>query len=391
MKKLKKWMGMIFLTALLFAGTSPNANAATVFPDVPSSHWAAKEIYYLTELGVLKGGTNGYFNKDAPVTRAEAAAILVRAKQLPLTNLPNPGFNDVPVTHTFYKEIAAAVNAGWFSKAASFNPNNQLKRVDMAKITQLAFGITGSVPVQWEDMGPGYPGNTYVTPMLASGITSGYTATQFKPSEFVTRAQMAVFTARAMNPEFRLKVIQYPQKAAEGIYYPQFKDNTGTYDVSYLNGRLQEEGQSLVETRQEIMDLALEDDLMGDYYAFDATYSVPRADLNYISVLFSSYSYTGGAHGYEQLFSYNYDVKNASLISLGDLATKPNWEQNVVNKINEMNAEFYPYFGGPSNLDELQGQFYMTPSSFVMFLNPYEYAPYAAGIREFSMPYSMIR
>jgi hypothetical protein len=390
MKHLGKWISLIFIMSLFFAGTSQKAEAKA-FPDVPSTHWAAKEINYLSNLGILKGGTNGQFNKEAPVTRAEAAAILVRAKGLPTTNVINPGFSDVPESHFFYKEIAAAVNAGWFSKGTTFNPNNQLKRVDMAKITALTFGINGSVPVQWEDMGPGYPGNTYVTPLLASGITSGYTATQFKPSEFVTRAQMAVFTARSMNPEFRLKVIQYPQKAAEGIFYPQFKDNTGSYDVSYLNGRLQEEGQHLVETKQEIMNMALEDDLMGDYYLFDVTYSVPRADLNFISVLFSSAMYAGGAHGYEQLFSYNYNVKNASLISLADLATKPDWEQKVVNRINEMNAEFYPDYGGPENLNELAGQFYMTPSSFVMYLNPYEYAAYAAGIREFSMPYSLIR
>lgn len=387
---MKKYSVFMMIVAFLFSFSAPRAEAAT-FSDVPSTHWAAKEISHLSDKGIIKGGSNGKYNKDASVTKAQAAAILVRAKKLPLTNLPNPGFSDVPASHPFYKEIAAAVNAGWFSKGAKFQPDNQLKRIEMAKITQLAFDIKGSVPVQWEDMNTSYSGNAYVTPLLASGITSGYTATTFNPSAKVTRAQFAVFTARAMDASFRVKVINYPKRAAEGIYYPQFVDTTNKHDFTYLNNYYRELGVELVAERNSIMELAQEDDWMGEYYDFVVDYSVPRADLSYISVLFESYQYTGGAHGYEMLFSGNYDVKNESFISLDDLALKSNYEWSVINRINQMNRENYMSFGGPESLDELQYQFYMTPSGFVMFLNPYEYAPYAAGIREFLMPYSMIR
>ena len=305
--------------------------------------------------------------------------------------MPDPGFKDVPTSYRFYKEIAAAVNAGWFQKADKFNPTASLKRVDMAKITASTFDIRGSVPVEWEDMGRDYHGNAYITPLLANGITSGFTATTFKPSDFVTRTQMAVFTARAINPEYRIKVISYPKHAGEGIYYPQFKDSTGKNNFSSLNSHFQAEGRKLVKEKQSIMELSLEDDIMGEYYMFDTAYKITRSDLNFISVLFESYAYTGGAHGYEQLFSYNYDVKNERFISLHDLATKSGYEDKIIQRINSMNSEFYPHFGGPKNLDELQYKFYMTPTNFVMYLNPYEYAPYAAGIREFSMPYSWIR
>ncbi|MGG3450573.1 S-layer homology domain-containing protein [Domibacillus aminovorans] len=387
---MKKVSFLFIVFGLLFGLAVPQTEAAT-YSDVPSTHWAAKEISYLSDFGILKGGSNGTFHKDAPVTKAQAAAILVRAKKLSLVNVPNPGFSDVPVTHPFYKEIAAAVNAGWFLKGASFQPDNQLKRIEMAKVTQLAFGITGSVPVEWEDMSHTYSGYAYVTPLLANGITSGYTATKFNPTAKVTRAQFAIFTARAMNTQFRMKVVTYPKKAASDIFYPQFVDTTGINHFTYLNEFYQEEGQSLVNYRNEIMELAQEDDQFGEYYSYGVSYKVPRADLSFISVVFDSYQYTGGAHGYEQLFSYNYDVKSDSFISLDDLATKANYEQAVINRINAMNASYYPYFGGPESLDELQYQFYMTPAGFVMYLNPYEYAPYAAGIREFQMPYSMIR
>ncbi|WP_309088929.1 S-layer homology domain-containing protein [Domibacillus sp.] len=392
---MKKYSFMTILAALLVGLSATQANAAT-FTDVPPTHWAAKEISYLSDRGIIKGGSNGKYNKDASVTKAQAAAILVRAKKLPLTNVPNPKFSDVPTSHPFYKEIAAAVNAGWFSKGTSFQPDNQLKRVEMAKITQLAFGIKGSVPVQWEDMNTSYSGNTYITPLLASGITSGYTSTTFNPSAKVTRAQFAVFVARAMNANFRLKVVNYPKRAAEDIYYPQFADTTNQHEFSYLNSYFREAGADLVAERNEIMELAQEDDYLGEYYEFVVDYTVPRADLHYISVLFESYQYTGGAHGYEQLFADNYDVKSDSFISLDDLATQYYYEDNVIDRINAQayamqNRGQLTFWDGLYSLDEHQYQFYMKLGGFVMFFNPYEYGPYSDSIRQFTMPYSLIR
>lgn len=391
---MKKFL-FILMTACFFFGLAAPGTEAATYKDVPSAHWAAKEISYLSDLGILKGGSNGKFNKDASVTKAQAAAILVRAKKLSLTNVPNPKFSDVPVTHPFYKEIAAAVNAGWFSKGTSFQPNNQLKRVEMAKITQLAFGIKGSVPVEWEDMSRTYSGNTYVTPLVANGITSGFTATKFNPAAKVTRAQFAVFTARAMNPQFRMKVVTYPKKAAAATYYPQFIDTTGVNDFTYLNEFYREEGQSFVDYRKEIMELAREDYHLGEYYSYDVSYKVARADVNFISVVFESYEYTGGAHGYEQLFSYNYDVKNDMLISLDELATKYSYEWSVIDRINAqayaLHHRGYISWDGLESLDEHQYQFYMTANGFTVYFNPYEYGPYADSIREFTLPYSLIR
>lgn len=390
MRLFRKCTALVFVLSLFFAGASLKTEAAG-FADVPAGHWAEKEINYLTGLGVLKGKGNGLFDKDAPVTREEAAAILVRAKGISTANVPNPGFSDVPTTHLFYKEIAAAVHAGWFSKAAKFNPKGQLKRVEMAKITSLAFGVSGDVPVNWADMGADYWGNPYITPLLASGITSGYTATEFNPSAPVTRAQMAVFTARSMNPEFRLKIVSYPRKVAEMVYYPQFIDRTGGNDFTTLNEVMEREGLIQAQNREDLMNQALENEAMGQYYAYEVTYSLPRIDFDYISVLFDNYFNAAGPHPNQIQFSFNYDVKNAAFMSLHELATKPGYESILINKLNEMNHYHYEYAGGPESLDDIQFNFYLTPSHFVVYLNPYEYGAYAAGIRNYAMPYSLIQ
>lgn len=387
---MKKYATMVVLAASLVGFATPKADAAE-FTDVPSLHWAAKEISFLSDKGIIKGSSNDTFNKDSKVTRAQAAAILVRAKKLPLADVPDPGFSDVPVSHLFYKEIAAAVNAGWFSKGTAFRPNGELKRIEMAKITKIAFGIKGSVPVQWEDMGAYYFGNAYVTPLLASGIASGYTSTTFHPSADVTRSQFAVFTARAMNTAFRLPVVAYPKRAAKGLYYPQFSDPAGQRNFSMMNSAFQKRGEDFAANQKEMLQQAKIDSKMGKHYKYEVNYDISRADMRFISVRFASYEYTGGAHGYEQLFADNYDVAKSSFIMLDDLALKSNYERQVVDYINNAIIRDHLLSEKLNSLRDVQNQFYMTPSEFVVFLNPYHYGPYAAGIREFSMPYSMIR
>ena len=395
MSNFTKWVSAWLIGLLVLSFSVSNAEAAS-YPDVPASHWSAKEVYYLSNLGVLKGGTNGKFNKDAVVTRAQAAAILVRAKKLPLTNVPNPGFQDVPKSHPFYKEIAAAVNAGWFSKAAKFNPNGKLTRAEMAKITASAFNLKGTAPVEWEDMSRKYWGAPYVERLVANGVTSGYTATKYQPTGVVTRAQFAVFTARGLDPKFRLKVASYPKKAADGIFYPQFKDTSGKKDLSYLNEHYAEVGKEIAAFKREFMEKARRDKGYGDRYFYEISYKVARSDLSYISVVFEQYEYAGGAHGYEQLFSYNYDVKNDYFMELDDLALKSNYKRAVIDRINAQarNLERQGRIGswdGLYSLDEHQYQFYMKPDGFVMYFNPYEYGSYADSIREFTLPYSLIR
>lgn len=55
-----------------------NLKPVGVFADVPPNHWAAKDIEAVKDAGILVGGTDGNFNPDQPVTRAQLAAVLHR-------------------------------------------------------------------------------------------------------------------------------------------------------------------------------------------------------------------------------------------------------------------------------------------------------------------------
>ncbi len=54
------------------------------YDDVPKTHWALREIDAVTYAGITSGCGGGNFCPDAPVTRAQLAAMLARALHLPL-------------------------------------------------------------------------------------------------------------------------------------------------------------------------------------------------------------------------------------------------------------------------------------------------------------------
>lgn len=63
---------------LVMAGKQPLKGVSLLFKDVPTTHWAYKDIEKLQKLGVVKGDEKGNFNPDKTVTRAEVSAMLSR-------------------------------------------------------------------------------------------------------------------------------------------------------------------------------------------------------------------------------------------------------------------------------------------------------------------------
>lgn len=63
-------------------GMKPGAQASSPFPDVPASHWAAGTIALASSEGVVRGADDGRFHPDDPVTYPQVVAMLVRATGL---------------------------------------------------------------------------------------------------------------------------------------------------------------------------------------------------------------------------------------------------------------------------------------------------------------------
>lgn len=96
MKKLKI---QGFLASLLAAAVLTCPASAMSFPDVDSNSDYSAAVEYVSKLGIMVGDTQGNFNPDKIVNRAEMAAIVCRVlgqtENLPATN----AFTDVPAAH----------------------------------------------------------------------------------------------------------------------------------------------------------------------------------------------------------------------------------------------------------------------------------------------------
>lgn len=111
------------------AKTYPNT-----FTDVLSTHWAADYIGYMQQFGIVMGFNDGSFRPDAPVTRAQFAAIASRFEKL---TEGSKSFIDVPSTHWAAKYINFAATRGWVTgySDGTFKPENPISRAEVAAVT----------------------------------------------------------------------------------------------------------------------------------------------------------------------------------------------------------------------------------------------------------------
>ncbi|WCR24919.1 family 10 glycosylhydrolase [Paenibacillus thiaminolyticus] len=125
----------------------PVEPAVPVFPDLAPVAWAQEAIQQLAALGIVKGEMDGKFRPLKTVTRAEFAAMLVRAFDLRDEGTPL-NWNDVKETDWHYTVIAAAKQAGLVQGTGKdrFEPNRPIPRQEMAVMAAKALAAFTSMP-----------------------------------------------------------------------------------------------------------------------------------------------------------------------------------------------------------------------------------------------------
>ena len=107
---------------------------SNTFSDVPKGYWAANYIGYMQQFGVITGYSDGSFRPDAPVTRAEFAAIASRFEKL---TEGSKSFTDVSDTYWAARYINFAATRGWVTgySDGTFKPENTITRAEVAAVT----------------------------------------------------------------------------------------------------------------------------------------------------------------------------------------------------------------------------------------------------------------
>jgi len=112
------------------------------YPDVSPAHWAWSDIERLKGAGLLVGDTDGRFRPQDAITRAEMAMIAARWLEADLHASPSPSFSDVGDRHWAAAAITAAARAGVIVgyPDGTFGPDAPLTRAQAVAIMNRLLG-----------------------------------------------------------------------------------------------------------------------------------------------------------------------------------------------------------------------------------------------------------
>jgi len=162
------------------------------FADVPTTHFASCAAASLRTRGIVQGW-NGAFSPDSFVTRAEFAKMLAGVKGIS-TDATTTAFRDVPSRFPLVGSVAAAVTQGWASgQGAYYYPNRPITRMEAARMIVRASGLAASGDAGYSDVAPGDEMGIAAA-LSAAGIASGQDG-RFRPEDLLTRGEAAKMVA----------------------------------------------------------------------------------------------------------------------------------------------------------------------------------------------------
>ena len=142
---------------------------------------------------------------------------------------------------------------------------------------------------------------------------------------------------------------------------------------------------------------ALEEDFPFNGFGAQQNFTVTYNRDCVLSLYIDRYAYTGGAHGNTVRTSDTWCVRKGSRVTLDQLFPKGFDYRSyilplIVEQIEEQikNDEVYYFDNYPENVDQYfdPTSFYLTDRGATVYFQLYEIAPYAAGFREFLIPFS---
>lgn len=165
-----------------------------------------------------------------------------------------------------------------------------------------------------------------------------------------------------------------------------------------IGGMVRDQVQSFKEENKEMLaESAASTDADRPGNSLDISYTIEHADKNLISLLFSTYGYTGGAHGNTGSTAYNYDLNRGVMLKLADLF-QPNANYLKVisdyciadlKQANISDDEWIRNGAGPK--PENYDSWNITPQGLQITFDAYQVASYAAGPQQIVVPYSALK
>ncbi|MFC4597873.1 S-layer homology domain-containing protein [Cohnella hongkongensis] len=174
-----------------------------------SGHWGQADIELLASKLIVDGTSKRTFDPDRTVTRAEFAAMLVRALGL-VEMTGRAAYSDVrPGIDWYAGAVEAATKRGLIEgyEDGTFRPNAFVTREQMAVMLARAIRFAGELPQADSGALERFADHTAVAgwakeaaaQLLAAGVVEGVGRTAFAPKQPATRAQSAVMLTRTLR------------------------------------------------------------------------------------------------------------------------------------------------------------------------------------------------
>ncbi len=178
------------------------------FKDI-QDHWAKKEIESLASQLIIEGRSNGNFDPEANVTRAEYAVLLTRAMGLTPNKDTKVPYEDVSKDDWYYTQLQSAIQANLLGgyNNDQFKPNQALTREELMEMTARALiFVNGEMEFKIDTLTTYHDANKlkktsleYVSAVIQAGIIQGTSQNNLLPNNTTTRAESAVVLKRLMS------------------------------------------------------------------------------------------------------------------------------------------------------------------------------------------------
>lgn len=219
------------------------------------------------------------------------------------------------------------------------------------------------------------------------GLLFGVTTSQSEANAATTKANVSQHLYKG------LKFLKYPQVSGLTSKSAQKKINAS------LLGAAKKSYKAYLEVKKQ------EKEAKGDknckdfpsscHYEYQSLYKVKYNTSGKLSILYTDYQYTGGAHGISAVTSYNYSLSSGKQYKISDiLKTKSNFAKVQKYAYKYFSSqEPYSYFVNkvsdvPVNKNT---QFYFTKGGIYLIFQEYEVGPYAAGNPTIKIPSSLYK
>lgn len=203
---------LLILAFMIFAAPlhSSLTQASTLYSDIPENFHAKAEFDFLVEKGILQPDPQQAFRVSDPITRLEAVQILAEALALDVEGAPTFVFPDIATDDSATIQLTSAIMHAKImggNEHGEFRPHDSLTRAQMAAILVKAFDLKGKANISFPDVSAS---QTAIHTLVANRITTGFEDGTFRPNAAVTKANFVIFVARILNKDFRKDLVEAP-------------------------------------------------------------------------------------------------------------------------------------------------------------------------------------